>query len=75
MLRRNPSERSPNGSINGWSASPVNGRSASPASHTRRAMSLDIPKRDFVDISNLSKGEVVYSTTRFSNGNGNSVEG
>lgn len=72
MLRRNPSERSPNGSLNGWSASPVNGRSASPVSHIRRAMSLDIPKRDFVDIS---KGEVVYSTTRFSNGNGNSVGG
>lgn len=74
MLRRNPSERFPNGGINGWSASP-NGRSASPVSHMRRAMSLDIPKRDFVDISNLSKGEVVYSTTGFSNGNGNSVGG
>lgn len=64
ILRRNPSERSPN--ENGS----INGRSASPASHTRRVMSLDIPKRDFVDISDLSKGEVVYSTTRFSNGNG-----
>lgn len=67
MIRRNPPENSPNGS--------VNGRSASPASHIRRAMSLDTPKRDFVDISDISKREVVYSTTRFDNGNGNGVEG
>lgn len=65
MLQRKPSGRSPNGSING--------RSASPATHTRRAMSLDIPRRDFVNISDLSKGEVVYTTTRLSNGNSNSV--
>lgn len=67
MLRHSPSERSPNGSING--------KPSSPASHTRRAVSLDIPKRDFVDISDLSKGDVVYSTTKFSNGNGNGVGG
>lgn len=65
MLRRKPSERSPDRG--------ANGRSASPASYTRRTISLDIPKRGFVDLSDLSKGEVVYSTTGFSNGSGNGV--
>ncbi|KAH8148457.1 uncharacterized protein LAJ45_07559 [Morchella importuna] len=53
-LRRRPSERSPNG------------RSVSPAgsTHARRTMSLDIPKRDFVDLTDLvDKGEETYTST------------